>query len=75
MLSPEILIDGMCVPMKEEIAKPEAESVGKWNSFYHCAEWQNIPCTNIPHAKLVYILNISHKIFEQLIHQNEPSLL
>ena len=41
--------------LKEEIANPEAESVDKWDSFYHCAEWQNIACTNIPHAKLVYV--------------------
>ena len=61
--------------MKEEIANPEAESVAKWDSFYHCAEWQNIASTNIPHAKLVHILNVSHTIFEQLLYQNEPSLL
>ena len=72
---PQILIDGMCVPVKEEITNPEAESVAKWDSFYHCVEWQNIACTNTAHEKLVYILNVSHKIFEQLIHQNEPSLL
>ena len=65
----------MCVPVKEEIANPEAESVAKWDSFYHSVEWQNIACINTPHTKLVYILNVSNKIFEQLIHQNEPSLL
>ena len=74
-LPPQILIDGTCVPVKEEIANPEVETVAKWNSFYHCAEWQNIACINIPHTKFVYILNVSHKFFEQLVHQNEPSLL
>ena len=46
-----------------------------WASFYNCVEWQNIACTNTPHVKLVCILNVSNKIFEQLIHQNEPGLL
>ena len=65
-----------CVsPVKEEIANPETESVAKWDSFHHCVEWQKIACINTPHAKLEYILNVSNKIFEQLIHQNEPSLL
>ena len=67
MIYAQILIDGTCVPVKEEIANPEPESVAKWNSFYHCVEWQNIAFTNIPHEKLLYILNVLHIIFEQLI--------
>ena len=35
------MIDGTCVPVKEEIAKPHAEGVAKWDSFYHCTEWQH----------------------------------
>ena len=57
MVHSQTLIDSTCVPAEEETANPEADSVAKWDSFYHCAEWQNIECTNIPHAKLVYILN------------------
>ena len=30
---------------------------------------------NTPHAKLVKNLNVSHRIFEQLLYQNEPRLL
>ena len=66
---PQILIDGTCVPVKE-IANPETESVAKWNSFYHCAEWQIIAYTNTPHAVLVYILNVSYKFFEQYTKMN-----
>ena len=58
----QILIINTCVLLKEEIANLETDSVSKWDSFYRCAEWKNIACTKIPHTKLRYILNISHRI-------------
>ena len=65
------------LPLKREIANCVLAAVYMpmelWASFYHCVEWQNWHASTHLMRNFLCILNVSHKIFEQLIHQNKPS--